>query len=289
MGQTQAFDRVAIETAGQCPAVEDLKRQLQAATESSSGAVVCLPHHLASNVESGVIFKRDSDPERVVWQRLDLTGALIGQEPATLMSIDESRLVQELKRGNNLEESYRDLFNQYYRPLVYFFGNRGFTREESRELAQETFLKVFRGIRRFRQESSLKVWILRIATNLSSNKIRERRSVKRFQPTVSIEEFGADELPVLDNASCSGSNPERSYLARESEQRLRQAILGLPPGMRSCIMLHVYHGYRYREISVILKISIQTVKSHISQAKQKLKAKLDIDIDTSTDEGDEDG
>src|SRR5215210_9591525 len=88
-----------------------------------------------------------------------------------------------------------ELFQQYYRPVVAFFTRRGFSVEESRDLAQETFLRVYKHMESFRGESSVETWLFQIAGNLYKNTLRTRQTLKRDAQEVPLEtEEGMVEL-----------------------------------------------------------------------------------------------
>jgi RNA polymerase sigma factor (sigma-70 family) len=84
--------------------------------------------------------------------------------------------------------------------------------------------------------------------------------------------------------------PESRYFAKEASQRLREEIQRLPPQMCNCVLLRVYQELKYREIGVVLRISIDTVKSHLYQAKDRLRVHLGEYVDTiNLEEGEDDG
>ena len=80
-----------------------------------------------------------------------------------------------------------ELFRRYYRPVVAFFVRRGFSIEESRDLAQETFLRVFKNMDSFRGESAVETWLFQIAGNLYKNTLRSLQTQKRDAQEVSLE------------------------------------------------------------------------------------------------------
>ncbi len=131
-------------------------------------------------------------------------------------------------------EDFRRLFDRYYRPVVHFFVGRGFSKEESRDLAQETFLRIHRGLKDFRHEASESTWLFRIARNVGANSLRDRGAEKR----------NAEEEIPLDGISDSSSllpaanepGPEEQLLSEESREQLHHAVQALPPQMRRCLV-----------------------------------------------------
>jgi RNA polymerase sigma-70 factor, ECF subfamily len=148
--------------------------------------------------------------------------------------------------------------------------------EEARDLTQETFLRAFQSINRFRGDASLKTWIYRIAINQARNRWRWWRRRKR-DVTVSLDatdEFR--EQPLAATLPNDDSlNPEQETLAREREGQLREALSGLRRSYREAVILRDVEGFSYEEIAATLQISIGTVKSRISRGRMELRRTLE--------------
>lgn len=148
--------------------------------------------------------------------------------------------------------------------------------EEARDLTQETFLRAFQSINRFRGEASLKTWVYRIAINQARNRWRWWRRRKR-DVTVSLDATDEQhEQPLAATLADNDSlNPERETLAREREGQLRDALSGLKRSYREAVILRDVEGFSYEEIAATLQISIGTVKSRISRGRLELRHKLE--------------
>lgn len=172
--------------------------------------------------------------------------------------------------------SFDHLIERYYRPVSYFFANRGFSNEESRDLTQETFLGVYKGIGRFRHDSTVETWLFKIAANIWRNALRSRSAEKRDGFEVPIGGTGEDaEENLADVPAADGvGDPLDQTLADERARLLRAAVEELPAKMRQCLLLRIDHDMKYREIAAVLQISIETVKSQLFQAKERLKERL---------------
>ncbi len=162
-----------------------------------------------------------------------------------------------------------DLFKRYYRPVVSFFARRGFSIEESRDLAQETFLRVFKNMDSFRGESAVETWLFQIAGNLYKNTLRSLQTQKRDAQEVSLE---SSEAAL--NLGAREKDPLHEVLTEEEYQRLEDAMKDLPPQMRQAVFLRVYQDLKYREIADVMHVSIETVKAHLYQARQHLRDRL---------------
>src|SRR4051794_85205 len=123
-----------------------------------------------------------------------LTLALADQDPTL-------HLIEQIQAGIDVDESSRKLYDLHYRKVIGFFRRRGFSEEESRDLTQEVFSRVFNAIDTFRRESRFERWLFEIALNIYRNELRRRGAEKRDAVEVSI-----DDTPEGD--SNSGSRVE---------------------------------------------------------------------------------
>src|SRR5262249_34926669 len=148
--------------------------------------------------------------------------------------------------------------------------------EEARDLTQETFLRAFQNIVRFRGDSSVKTWIYRIAINQARNRWRWWRR-RRRDATVSLDATDDHrEQPLVATLPSDASvNPEHEALAREREGQLRDALYGLRRSYREAVILRDVEGFSYEEIAATLQISIGTVKSRISRGRLELRRQLE--------------
>lgn len=172
---------------------------------------------------------------------------------------------QSLRDDAVREESFRAVFDRFYGPLFRFFQKRGFSTEESQDLIQETFLRVYLGIADFRGESRWVHWLFRIAANTALKAVRHRTAAKRAGESVPLdgEEVGA-----------GGSAPLRELLDKERKERLAEAVERLPGQMRRCVRLRVFQDLDTDEIAEILQISPSTVKVQLFKARKRLQMEL---------------
>jgi RNA polymerase sigma-70 factor (ECF subfamily) len=188
------------------------------------------------------------------------------------------------------QQKFTILYRRFYGRVVMFFQRQGFSPTESHDLAQETFLRVFRGIANFRSESVFYAYVLTTARNVFLNELRRRRAFKRDAAESSLEsllsvegapgESGTEEalepavrLPSLD--------PPQLEEARVRE--IQYAIAALPADMRRCLMLRG-QGFQYDEIAKLMKISIETVKARLHRARARLRAALGERLSESAQE-----
>jgi RNA polymerase sigma-70 factor (ECF subfamily) len=189
-----------------------------------------------------------------------------------------NRWVERWQAGIDREESFRQIFHQYYRLVFSYFARKGFSAEESHDLAQETFLRVNKSLDTFRRESRFETWLFQVTANVYRNTLRAQSTRKRDAPEVSLNDIleghdgnGAGE-PGL--ALETGDGPLDELLAGEASEVLHRALQDLPSQMRRCVQLRVDQDLKYREIADLMRVSIDTVKAHLFQARQLLKVKL---------------
>lgn len=184
----------------------------------------------------------------------------------------EAQFIERLRAGEAaafdrlVQERSNDVYALLYRMTE--------DAEEARDLTQETFLRIFQSIDRFRGDADLKTWVYRIAINQARNRWRWWRR-RRRDVTVSLDaESRDDEQPISARLRDSGIDPEQEALMRERELALRNALRTLGRSYREVVILRDVEGLSYEEVAATLEISIGTVKSRLSRGRQELRRKL---------------
>lgn len=182
------------------------------------------------------------------------------------------------ERDKPMESIVHFLFQRYQKSVYNFFANRGFTRDESRDLTQETFLELHRSMGSFRGDASSVTWVWAIAKNVWLRTLRDRGRAKRSAEVVSLDllvevgQLNSVEAKLSD-LSDQGEALER-VLSDERVKFLRAAIGELPEKTRNCLLLHLLQSRKCREIATTLQMSESAVKFHLAQGREKLKALL---------------
>ncbi|HXI62492.1 MAG TPA: sigma-70 family RNA polymerase sigma factor [Pyrinomonadaceae bacterium] len=190
-----------------------------------------------------------------------------------LRSPSEDQFLEKLRRGDAL--AYERLVAEHSGDVYALLYRLTTDAEESRDLTQETFLRAFQSIDRFRGDSSLKTWIYRIAINQARNRWRWWRRRKR-DVTISLDatDEHRDKPLAATLPSDNSPSPEQETLAHEREAQLREALQGLRRSYREAVILRDVEGFSYEEIARTLQISIGTVKSRISRGRLELRHQL---------------
>ena len=184
----------------------------------------------------------------------------------------DQELVAAAQKGS--EKAYRELLERYQRPVFSLIYRMLRDREQSEDLAQETFVRVFNNIDRYDPAYKFSSWIFKIATNLTIDHIR-----KKEVPTVSIDgsryAVTADEIEASTITVESGDeNPEELLVARELGNQIEEAIGTLREEYRTAILLRHVEGYEYQDIADIMGVPLGTVKTFIHRARNELRGKL---------------
>ena len=136
------------------------------------------------------------------------------------------------------------------------------SKEDAEDIIQDVFMKIYKNLKKFQFRSSFKTWLYRITTNIAIN--HYRRILKERNRRVDY-----------DVAIKTESTPDatREIIDREDNERLVASLLDLlNPDQRACIILREIEGLNYREISEVLKININTVRSRLRRARLALLA-----------------
>jgi RNA polymerase sigma-70 factor (ECF subfamily) len=185
----------------------------------------------------------------------------------------EAEFIERLRRGDAdaFEELVTERSGEIYGLLFRLTENN----EEARDLTQETFLRAFQSIDRFRGEADLRTWIYRIAINQARNRWRWWRR-RRRDSTVSLDATQGDShQTLLGTLAESSANPEQETLAHEREVVLRSALRKIGQSYREAVILRDIEGFTYEEIATTLGINVGTVKSRLARGRQELKRKLE--------------
>jgi RNA polymerase sigma-70 factor (ECF subfamily) len=183
---------------------------------------------------------------------------------------DEAELVTNLQSGSDAAFNW---VVTYFHAAVYnvVFGILG-DRNDAADVTQEVFLKAFRGIGGFRQGSSLKTWLYRIAVREALN--HRRWWHRHCRNEVSID-APASEKQAPNEIEDSNATPFERLAARETQIAVRNALSELPEAYRSAVILRDLEGLSYEEVAEVLEISVATVKTRILRGRRGLKIALE--------------
>ncbi len=177
-----------------------------------------------------------------------------------MCAADEQQLVQMVQGGNH--DAFRLLVERYMRQaynVAYGFVN---DHDDAEDVAQESFVRAYQSIGTFRGEAGFGTWLYRIVTNLSLNRVRQKKISDRRHVAAD------DETLVLtgDGAADPGD--------QEIRHAIERALHELPTLQRAVVILRHLNGLSTRQVSSILSCSEGTVKVHLHRGLKKMRMKM---------------
>jgi RNA polymerase sigma-70 factor, ECF subfamily len=185
---------------------------------------------------------------------------------------EEAAVVAELKAGS--EEAYAWLIGEFQKPVYGLVYRIVSDPADAADTTQEVFLKVFRGMKHFHAESSLKTWIYRIALHEAANRKRWWFRHRAQETSIEPDSEGAEDGTMQYALSDHRESPFDSVAHHEVQQRVDEALRKVPEPFRTTLILRDLEGMAYDEIAEILEVSLGTVKSRLTRGRQALKARL---------------
>jgi len=187
---------------------------------------------------------------------------------------DDHSLVRDAQAGDRL--AFEELVRRYDREVLRLALNLVHRNEEARDIYQESFLRVYRNLHRFRFECSFYTWLYRIVTNVALDHLRRRSSRREDQAPV-LEDGEASTRDFFDRQpeTRATANPERKFLGEELGRHIQCALERLSPRERVVFELKHYQGLKLRAIGEMLGTSEETIKNSLFRATRKLRASLD--------------
>ena len=209
-------------------------------------------------------------------------GTLMGNLAGTIgVRTEDAALVAALKAGS--EEAFGVLIAQYSQPLYSLIARSLQDPADAADITQEVFIKVFRSIRSFHGEASLRTWLYRIALREASNQRRWWSRHKRQELTIDTpagipEADDGDDSPCLSALLADAAGSPYDHAARgELKARVEDALRKLPTAFRTVVVLREMEGFCYDEIAEILDVPAGTVKSRLNRGRAAIKQLLVAD------------
>lgn len=188
---------------------------------------------------------------------------------------EEASLVAELKAGS--EEAFGLLIAQYHQPIYALVARSLNDPADAADITQEVFIKVFRSIRGFNGDASLRTWIYRIALHEASNQRRWWSRHKRQEITIdapSESDETGESFSLGSTLADQGDSPFDQAVQSELRLRVEGCLRQLPEAYRSVVVLRELEGFAYEEIAEILDVNIGTVKSRLTRGRSALRSLL---------------
>jgi RNA polymerase sigma-70 factor (ECF subfamily) len=174
---------------------------------------------------------------------------------------DEHQLIFQARGGNH--DAFRTLVERYMKQAYNIAYGYIHNHEDAADIAQESFVRVYRSLQSFRGDAEFSTWLYRIVANLALNRIKKKTSTVRR------------EVRLEDALQFTGHSPDEEYRVDKSEL-LEHALHELPTLQRAAVILRHLNGFSTKQVSSILRCSEGTVKTHLHRGLKKLKSKLEF-------------
>ena len=188
---------------------------------------------------------------------------------------EDAALVAALKSGS--EEAFSLLIAQYSQPLYSLIARSLQNPEDAPDITQEVFIKVFRNIRSFNGQASLRTWLYRIALHEASNQRRwwsrhKRQELTIDSPLTPAEQNDGSDALCLEATLVDAKGSPYDHAARnELRQRIEASLRKLPEPFRVVVVMREMEGFCYEEIAEILEVPVGTVKSRLMRGRAALR------------------
>ena len=212
-----------------------------------------------------------------MWEDTDLQADLTMGNIASALTLqsEEAALIAELRAGS--EEAFAWLIARYHQPIYSLLARTVQDRADAADIAQDVFVKVFRGVGSFHGESSLRTWIYRIALREASN--QRRWWARHKQQEVPIEQEmsegeGSPPLRLKEMLVDPSESPFDMAVHAENRARVEAALAQVPEPFRTTLILRDIEGFVYEEVAEMQGVNLGTVKSRLVRGRACLKALL---------------
>lgn len=178
------------------------------------------------------------------------------------MEASDTELLEK-SRAHDME-AFACLVERHKDLLVNYMARLTGCRDRAEDLAQETFVRFYQNLERYREEGVLSAYLLRIGTNLVCSEERRRKRWRGLLPV----------FKASSNGHHAETSPHVRALAREEQQEVTSALSSLDLLYRAPLVMREIEGLSYQEIALALECHEGTVKSRLHRGRQLLKEKL---------------
>lgn len=181
---------------------------------------------------------------------------------------NDKELVKSAQKGD--KSAFDALVTKYHLKVVNLVMRFVKDNDDAQDVAQEAFIKAYRGLKNFRGDSAFYTWLYRIAINSAKNYLV---SQSRKTPTYAVDIEDAEHIESA-TALKEYDTPEGNMLTSEIEQTVYKAIKELPEDLKTAITLRELEGMTYDEIADVMECPIGTVRSRIFRAREAIDKHL---------------
>lgn len=181
------------------------------------------------------------------------------------MNWTDEDIIEKIKDNKTVDYGFNLLMEKYQEKVYWVIRRMVIDHESSDDIAQETFVKVWKNLDKFKGESKLYTWIYRIATNEALTHLRKKK--RRF--FLSIGD--------VENELMSTLEADTYYSGDEIQLKLQKAILTLPEKQRLVFNMKYFEELKFREIAEVLEVTVGSLKAQYHHAVKKIEKYLKED------------
>lgn len=186
-----------------------------------------------------------------------------------MLNMNEEKIIKQLKSGDysNYDKIVDSYKNRVF-GMAYKFTN---DYDEAQDLGQEVFLKIYRQIKNFREESKLSTWIYRISVNTCLDWKKKKERIKSINFSSMVNEENKDQTIDIKDQSML---PDEIILKDEDQKQVHKLIYELSDKYKTVLIMYHFNEMSYQEIAKVLNIPERTVETRLYRARRMLKDKI---------------
>lgn len=176
------------------------------------------------------------------------------------MQVEDSEILKKFAQENTRDEAFRMLLSKYQQKIYWHIRRMVISHDDTDDLVQDVFLKVWKSLSNFRSDSQLYTWLYRIATNESITFLNR----KKIRNSISIDDFAGKEMikTLVESPYFDG---------HKAQMKLQKALLTLPEKQRLVFNMKYFDDLKYEDISEILGTSVGALKASFHIAVKKIE------------------
>ncbi len=182
------------------------------------------------------------------------------------MALTDKELIEQSKAGNFT--AFEQLVFRYDQDVLNIASRYTRSAEDAKDIYQETFIRVFKGLPKFQQKSELSTWVFRIATNVCLT----HREKKKRTATVSLDDENEDD--AAGAYAVSDHKTDSQTHGNEISGRIESALQELSPQQKLVFTLRHYQDYKLKDIAVMMDCAEGTVKKYLFEATKRMRTRL---------------
>jgi RNA polymerase sigma-70 factor (ECF subfamily) len=185
------------------------------------------------------------------------------------MTLSDTVLINKAQNGD--ESAFNELVYRYDRNVLALTLKYVNDRDDAKDIYQEVFLRVFRGLKNFKFKSEFSTWLYRITVNVCLTHIKSGKK----QTMVRINsDMGNDDIDNIVGSDDAANSPDEVLSRNEFTGSVKEALENLSPKQKMIFILKHFEGYKIREIALMIDCGEGTVKKYLFEANRKLREQL---------------